>query len=141
MILVDIVMALVVVAVSSAVVVAIVGRDGYAAGGWPTAVVVFGMFFLVVWAGGIWLTPLGPDLFGGAAAWIPFIIVGFFGALFVTAVAPLRQPRTVHAIDEQAQAKDVARTTVIVIASVATVIALVGLLMHYVAIAPLDWRR
>jgi hypothetical protein len=139
MILVDIAMALVVVAVCSAVVVAIVGRDGYAAGGWPTAVVVFGMFFLVVWAGGIWLTPLGPDLFGSAAAWIPFIIVGFFGALFVTAASPLRRPRTVNAIDEQAQAKEVARTTVIVIASVATVIALVGLLMHYIAIAPLKW--
>jgi len=139
MILVDIAMALVVVAVSSAVVVAIVGRDAYAAGGWPTAVVVFGMFFLVVWAGGIWLTPLGPDLFGRAAAWVPFIIVGFFGALFVTAVSPLRRPQTVHAIDEQAQAKEVARTTVIVIASVATLIALVGLLMHYIAIAPLKW--
>jgi hypothetical protein len=139
MILLDIAMALVVVAVCSAVVIAIVGRDGYAAGGWPTAIVVFGMFFLVVWAGGVWLTPLGPDLFGGAAAWIPFVIIGFFGALFVAAVSPLRRPQTVHAVEEQAQAKEVARTTVIVISAVATVVALVGLLMHYVAIAPLNW--
>jgi hypothetical protein len=133
MFIIDVVMAVIVVAVCSAVVMAIVGWDGYAAGGWPTAIVVFGVFFLVVWAGGIWLTPLGPDLFGSAAAWIPFIIVGFIGALCLNAVSPYRRPRTAHAVDEQAQAKEVARTTVKIIASVVTVVALAALVLHYAA--------
>ena len=108
MLLVDLAVTLTVVIVCSAVVFAIAGWDGYGAGGWPTAIVVFGTFFLVVWAGGVWLTPLGPDLFGGAAAWIPFSIVGFIGALFVLAVSPFRRPRTAIAFHEQVQAKEVA---------------------------------
>ena len=141
MLLFEIAMALCVAAVSSAIVVAIVGWDGYAAGGWPTAVVVFGMFFLVIWAGGVWLTPLGPEVFGAAAAWIPFIVPGFIAAMLLVATASVRRPRTAHAMDEQVQAREVVTTTITVIGWVVTMVALVALALHYLSIAmPPNWN-
>ncbi len=137
MMLADIGMALLVVAICGAVVMAIYGRDGVAQGGAATAAVIFGLFFLVVWAGGVLLTPLGPDLFGAAAAWLPFFIVGFFGTLLILAIAPPRKIRTAHLRQEQAEAREVASTTAIVIASVVGAFAVVGLFVHYMlAIMP-----
>ncbi len=134
MIFVDFAMALCVVAVCTAILVAIVGWDGYAAGGWPTAVVVFGLFLLIVWVGGIWLTPIGPNLLGPAAAWTPFIIVGFMVALLWAAAAAGLRPHTMHAAAEQAQAKMVVRTTFIVLACVIALVTVSALVLHYVAV-------
>jgi len=51
-------------------------------------------FFLVVslfaWAGGIWLVPFGPRLWG--IGWIPIIFMGFLVSMLLTAASP-RNPR------------------------------------------------
>lgn len=49
---------------------------------WP----VFVLFFLVIWAGGLWLTPVGPQLIG--VYLMPFFFVAIFIALFWAAAPP-----------------------------------------------------
>jgi hypothetical protein len=40
--------------------------------------------FLGTWAGGIWLVPIGPQLWG--ASWLGFLVVGFLVSLLVAAL-------------------------------------------------------
>jgi hypothetical protein len=54
------------------------------------------LFFVVLlfgtWAGGVWITPIGPPL--GGVSWISFVFVGLFFALVLTAlIPPARQER------------------------------------------------
>jgi len=55
------------------------------------------IFFFVVllfgtWAGGVWVAPVGPLLWG--VAWISFVFVGLFFALLLTALMPPTEERT-----------------------------------------------
>ncbi|MDF0651564.1 MAG: hypothetical protein P0121_08875 [Nitrospira sp.] len=49
---------------------------------WPVLV----LFFLAIWAGGLWLTPIGPSTIG--VYWMPFLFVAIFIALFWIAAPP-----------------------------------------------------
>ena len=44
------------------------------------------ILFLATWAGGLWVTPFGPVMWG--ASWLPFLLVGLFFALLLTALIP-----------------------------------------------------
>jgi hypothetical protein len=44
----------------------------------------FLILFFATWAGGIWIAPVGPMLWG--AYWVPFLIVGLFVALILLVV-------------------------------------------------------
>lgn len=44
------------------------------------------LVFLAAWAGGLWLTPVGPALLG--RTWVPFLIAGFLFALLLAAASP-----------------------------------------------------
>lgn len=59
------------------------GREGTSAGG--AILFFFLILFLATWAGGLWLEPMGPTLWGGY--WLPFLLVGFFVALLLAATA------------------------------------------------------
>lgn len=50
-----------------------------------TAVALFFFFilFLATWAGGVWLTPVGPAVYG--VQWLPFLLVGIIVALLLVA--------------------------------------------------------
>ncbi len=62
------------------------------------------ILFLATCAVGIWMTPVGPLLFG--VSWLPFLIVGLLVALLLTAIiAPARPP---HSDKEAAQERRVA---------------------------------
>ena len=50
------------------------------------------LLLLAVWAGGVWLMPLGPMLWGGH--WLSFLLVGFFVVLVLAALMPSRPVRT-----------------------------------------------
>lgn len=107
--LIHIAIAIVVALVFTAILVAIFGRGGYEEGGWATALIVFGVLFLTSWAGGVWLTPVGPQLFG--VPWLPFVLMGFVAALLLSAMSPARPPRTMREAREQADAQEVVATT------------------------------
>ena len=41
---------------------------------WRGWLLFFGVVLLAAWAGGVWLPPVGPSMFG--IAWMPFLFVG-----------------------------------------------------------------
>ncbi len=51
----------------------------------------FVVLFLFIWAGGVWIQPFGPALFG--VSFIRFLIVGLIATLFILALAPNRRDR------------------------------------------------
>lgn len=52
----------------------------------------FVLLFLAVWAGGAWLTPVGPPAWG--VPWVGFVLVGVILAMILTAAAPPRPTRS-----------------------------------------------
>lgn len=127
--------ALVVAAVFAAILVAI-GRGGYERANWATLVILFGILFLTTWAGGIWLHPVGPTIWG--AAWMPFVAVGFVVALLVAAVSPRHQPRSLVKAEEKAEAEEVVSTTVSAFVWIFAVCLIAAITLHY---AYLDEQR
>lgn len=58
-----------------------------------TIIFLFLIFFLAIWAGGIWMAPVGPVIAG--YTWLPFVLVGLFVLLLIAAAsAPREPPRT-----------------------------------------------
>ncbi len=54
-----------------------------------TIVFLFLALFLPIWAGGIWLGPMGPAVFG--MYFLPFLLIGLGVALLLAAVSPPRR--------------------------------------------------
>jgi len=56
----------------------------------------FFWFFLIIllatWAGGIWIEPIGPVLWG--VYWLPFLFIAFIFSLILSLSAHDRKPRT-----------------------------------------------
>lgn len=113
-----------------------IGRGGYERGGWTTALILFGVLFLTTWAGGIWLHPVGPTIWG--AAWMPFLAVGFVIALLVAAIAPSGRPHSRLQAEEMAQAKEVVNTSVTAFLCIFAVCLIAAITLHY---AYLDEER
>ena len=61
------------------------------------SVAFFLIVFLSSWAGGIWLTPIGPVSWG--VYWLPFLLVGVMVALLLAAVHPPPKESTVELVD------------------------------------------
>jgi hypothetical protein len=59
---------------------------------WRTLSLTFAIIFLASWAGGAWMSPFGPPLWG--VTWLPFVAVGLLIALLLAAAAPPRGRRT-----------------------------------------------
>ena len=55
---------------------------------------LFLFIFLGTWAGGIWLKPFGPTLWG--IHWLAFLLVGLFMVLLLIIALPRRGPRGRH---------------------------------------------
>jgi hypothetical protein len=74
-------------------------------GPWENIFILFMLIFLISWAGGVWLSPIGPPLWG--AYWVPFLLVGLMAALLLAAV-PLARKResTVELVDVKREKKE-----------------------------------
>lgn len=57
--------------------------------GWTALAFLFLALFLPIWAGGMWLGPMGPAIFGMYA--LPFLLIGLCVALLLAAVSPPRR--------------------------------------------------
>jgi hypothetical protein len=120
--------ALVVALVFTGILLAI-RRGGYERGNWLTAVILFGILFLTSWAGGIWLHPLGPTVWG--AAWMPFVAVGFLVALLVAAVSDKARRRAPVDAQQAAEAEEVVGTTVTAFLWIFAVCLIAAITLHY----------
>ena len=74
-------------------------------GPWENIFIFFVLIFLISWAGGVWLTPMGPSLWSGY--WLPFLLAGVIAALLLAAV-PLgrRRESTVELVDVKREEKE-----------------------------------
>ncbi len=81
---VDIVLALVVAAVMTAVFLGVSRRWA-----WRLAIVLFLAVMLGAWAGGLWIRPAGPSLYG--IFWLPPVFIGVLVALLL--VTSYQEPR------------------------------------------------
>ncbi|MGW8195048.1 MAG: hypothetical protein ACWGOX_12365 [Desulforhopalus sp.] len=52
----------------------------------------FLMLFLVTLAGGLWIKPFGPTIYG--VYWVPLMLIGVLAGLFLYQSAPRRLPRS-----------------------------------------------
>jgi hypothetical protein len=77
-------------------------------GPWANLLIFFAILFLATWAGGLWILPFGPMLFG--VHWLPFLLAGLIFALVLTAATPIRRPRSRSEAIEQARAEESAGT-------------------------------
>jgi hypothetical protein len=76
-----------VIALVIALILTLIFGVGFGGRGWGTGLLIFFIvLFLGTWAGGLWVAPHGPPLWG--AAWITFLIVGVFIALLLAALMP-----------------------------------------------------
>ena len=55
-------------------------------GPWDSFIWFFALIFLFSWGGGIWIAPFGP--MGWGVAWLPFLVMGLFMALLLSAATP-----------------------------------------------------
>ena len=65
-------------------------------GPWNSFFLFFLVIFLFSWGGGTWVMPFGPTAWG--VSWLPFICMGVFMALLLTAATPKASRRRVRII-------------------------------------------
>jgi hypothetical protein len=85
------------------------------------------ILFLATWAGGIWLVPLGPRLWG--VAWGSFVVVGLVVALVIAAVS--RPDDRPSPLDELPTARQRVVDLLALILMVTLVLAIVAGYAHY----------
>lgn len=101
MVLIEILVALLVSAVLTIVLIAVFrwqrpGAKGY----WSSALYLFALLFVANWAGGVWLSPFGPVAWG--SYWVPFVITGLVVAVLLLFIVPNRRPRSTEEAQTQA---------------------------------------
>lgn len=77
---------------------------GFRRQGWGIGLMLFFLIlFLATWAGGLWLTPIGPLWWG--VPWLSFLLVGIMMALLLVALIPNgRRPRAAGDPKQKARA-------------------------------------
>ncbi len=91
---------------------------------------VFFMFFLFAWAGGVWLTPFGPAMWGGH--WAAFLLVPLFIALLLGALIPPTKPRSRREAAVQAEETAAADTALGAFFWILIIGLAISILVHYV---------
>jgi hypothetical protein len=105
-------------------------RGVHRAGAWPIFVFFFLLMLFATWAGGVWLVPFGPFIWG--AYWSPFVVVGIIVWLLIAAIAwePPRRLQKMESIaqDQQDEGVGIALTVFFWIVIIALII---GVFSHY----------
>ena len=73
----------------------------------------FLMLFLITYAGGLWVKPFGPTLFG--VFWLPILVIGILSGLFYYQFVPRPPPQnreeTLQMLEENEQRKKLEQVT------------------------------
>jgi hypothetical protein len=107
---------------------AIFGMGFRRTGPWASIVIFFVLIFLISWAGGVWLTPTGPPLWG--AYWLPFLLVGLMAALLLVAVPLERHGESTAELVDVKREKKKEKTALMVLGAFFWILifALIGVL-------------
>ncbi|MFP4114140.1 MAG: hypothetical protein ACOC2Y_04925 [Spirochaetota bacterium] len=76
--------------------------------GAPGFAIVFLLFFLFAWAGGLWIEPYGPPVFG--VYWLPGLVVTLLIFLLLAALAERRPPKSTREVKAEIEARQEAVT-------------------------------
>jgi hypothetical protein len=98
---------------------------------------LFLFIFLITWAGGIWMIPIGPILYG--VRWLPFVLVGLIAVLLFVALSHNRLPKdrleTLEMLDRIEQGKEIEQVTYITLSLFFWVLVMgliAAIVLHYV---------
>lgn len=73
-------------------------------GPWNNLGTLFLVVLLVTWAGGVWISPVGPTLFG--AYWLPFFFMAALLALLLLNLIPHKDVQLTKPPEEELEKKD-----------------------------------
>lgn len=79
-------------------------------GPWASFPLFFLVIFLAAWAGGVWVTPIGPPV--GGVYWLPFLVVAVLFAFLLAATTPPERPPQSR-VEAWEQARDIATTALV----------------------------
>jgi peptidoglycan/LPS O-acetylase OafA/YrhL len=96
---------------------------------WPTVLVFFLVIFLAAWAGGIWITPVGPTFLG--IYWISFFSAGLIFTLLLVTVRAFSSRASRDRNDETRQEEDL-EITIGVFFWILLLILIVAIIIGYV---------
>lgn len=91
------------------------------------AVIFFLVIFLAAWGGGLWMSPVGPRLYG--VSWLPFLLVALIVSLLIITFVPRNPPKTKTEAKEQMEF----RRTLEDVFSLSLVVLLVALVVAVVS--------
>lgn len=103
-------------------------REGPAAG----LLFLFIILFLFIWAGGVWVTPFGPPMWG--SYFLTFLFVGIIIVLLLAAAAPPRRRRvmTPNEARQEAEAEEAAAAAFGVFFWILLIVLIVALIVSYI---------
>jgi len=97
---------------------------------------LFLMIFLAVWAGGVWLRPFGPTVWG--IHWMVFLLVGLIIVLFLFILIPRKAPRgrletldMLESIEKEKQLEKVAYITLSIFFWILLSLLVIAILLRY----------
>ncbi|MFW6022065.1 MAG: hypothetical protein ACOCQW_00905 [Halanaerobiaceae bacterium] len=70
------------------------------------SIIIFIILMLFIWAGGVWIAPVGPLIWG--VPWVSFLLIGIFFALLIAALTPE------HRYRKRRQKRDTTETFIII---------------------------
>lgn len=69
---------------------------------WENFAAFFMLLFLFIWAGGIWITPVGPPVMG--FYWLSFLLIGVLSLLIIGSLLPVNE--TVVKLETEEEKKE-----------------------------------
>lgn len=106
-----------------------VGTRGWGAG--SALLLFFLILFLASWAGGLWIAPYGPPLWG--VPWVGFLFMGLLFALLLAAFFPAAEPppRAVPETEEVTPSEAAAIITIDIFLWILLIILVVSIIAGY----------
>lgn len=98
---------------------------------------LFLIIFLTTWAGGIWIKPFGPTLWG--VHWLTFVLIGIIIALLLVVTSPSPGPRgrkeTINMLERIEKEKKLEKVTYVALGTLFWVlfgVLIVAILVRYI---------
>jgi hypothetical protein len=126
----DLLVALIIAILLASILVFALGRPGPG----PVSGFIFFLvlLFLAIWAGGIWITPVGPVVYD--VPWLLFLVIGIIIALLLAAVAPPAEARPVTPaeIEEEREAAEATLVAFSAFFWIVVIVMIVSIVAYYI---------